>query len=328
MKPIAVAENVWQITLPTPFAVGPVNTYLIKEDNVLTLVDVGANTEEAETTLKLALKQLNLSIEDIDQVVLTHHHPDHVGGLAYFQHDTKVIGHWRLEPWLSHDQVFLNRYAAFFAELGLSMGVPKSIIEKMPSIEDYMRYAAKHPLSQKVSEGDEIVGLLGWDIIETPGHAQSHIGLIRKSDRLYITGDHLLPHISSNALLEPPYGEESKRPKTFLNYRHSLKKCLEMDIELVLPGHGDAYTNHRELIQERFKRQENRAQDILNIIETDSLTAFEIGKTLFPKVYLKQLDLVLSEVTGYLDWLQDRGDIETINSDGQSLFSAIREGVQ
>lgn len=325
MNSSQVAPNVWKITLPTPFAVGAVNTYLIKEETV-TLVDCGPNTKEAEATLIAALYELHISINDIEQVILTHHHPDHIGGLGFLPEQVTVIGHSRLEPWLTQNKQFLRRYEAFFTNLGLEMGVPRMVMNHMPSINEYMHYAGKHPLNIKISEGDDMDGILpGWEVIETPGHAESHIGLIRKSDRLYITGDHLLPHISSNALLEPPYEVNEDRPKTFLNYRKSLEKCQKLDVNLILPGHGRQFTNHIQLINERFKRQENRAQDILDSLNVQSLTTFEIGKVLFPKVYLKQLDLVLSEVTGYLDWLEQRGDIISKKNSHQVIFQhAVR----
>ena len=72
--------DIAKIVLPTPFAVGDVNVYLVKGEE-LSLIDAGPQTEEAKQVLDRNLSELGYSISDIDQVVLTHHHPDHAGML-------------------------------------------------------------------------------------------------------------------------------------------------------------------------------------------------------------------------------------------------------
>ena len=71
-------EKIMKMVLPTPFSVGDVNVYLVKGDS-LTLVDAGVKTEVAWETFKQQLKEVGYEPRDIEQVVLTHHHPDHVG---------------------------------------------------------------------------------------------------------------------------------------------------------------------------------------------------------------------------------------------------------
>ena len=86
--------------------------YVLKGEAV-TLVDCGPMTEEAEHAFVTQLKEHRLSIDDIDQVVLTHHHADHVGLLNLMKPHVRVIGHQLNEPYISQDPVFKQRQVDF-----------------------------------------------------------------------------------------------------------------------------------------------------------------------------------------------------------------------
>jgi glyoxylase-like metal-dependent hydrolase (beta-lactamase superfamily II) len=94
-------KGIQRITLPTPFPIGPVNVYLVESES-LTLVDAGPKTDEAWESLKQQLRVRGYSPSNIEQVVLTHHHIDHVGLLDFLREngDIRVIGHPRNRPWI------------------------------------------------------------------------------------------------------------------------------------------------------------------------------------------------------------------------------------
>ena len=93
-----------KIIIPTPFAVGDVNAFLIKGDT-LSLVDAGPKTPEAYEALKQGIKEAGYSFNDIEQVILTHHHPDHAGWIDAFD-NAKVLGHTYNDLWLKRDEAF------------------------------------------------------------------------------------------------------------------------------------------------------------------------------------------------------------------------------
>ena len=70
--------NIVQLSIPTPFYVGDVNVYLIKEDPI-TLIDIGPKTREAAASLRAQLSANGLQFSDIRRIVLTHAHEDHCG---------------------------------------------------------------------------------------------------------------------------------------------------------------------------------------------------------------------------------------------------------
>jgi glyoxylase-like metal-dependent hydrolase (beta-lactamase superfamily II) len=299
-------EQIYRITVPTPFAVGDVNMYLVKGET-LTLVDAGVKTEEAWQIFNHQLRELGYEPSDIEQVVLTHHHPDHVGLLDYLPSSLRVVGHMKGERWLSKRADFLEKHQQFFEQFLAECGVEALFLDQLPNFHfrGSLRYSCQRSLSETIQEGDAVSGLPGWVVIETPGHAQSHIVLYRERDGLMIGGDHLLSAISSNPLLEPPFDGETERPKPLLQYNRSLKKLLDYDILRVLTGHGDDVTEVKELVEKRLAKQRERAHQVLDMLREQPLTAFEICRKLFPAVYEREFMLTMSETIGQLDYLED-----------------------
>ncbi|KAB2338416.1 MBL fold metallo-hydrolase [Cytobacillus depressus] len=311
-------NGIAKLVIPTPFAVGDVNVYVIKGDR-LTLVDVGPKTDEAWEALNAQLKDLNLSSHDIEQVVLTHHHPDHAGLLDFFPPSLEVYGHRFNERWLWRTDEFLKAHDDFYFDLFPKCGVPEKYLPFIGSLKKSLRFSCSRSLTGELKEGDTPPGLEGWTIIETPGHAQSQIGLFREKDGIFIGGDHLLAHISPNPLMEPPLPGDTKRPKPLLQYNESLKKLKRFPIQLVYSGHGDEIYEVNELIEKRLERQHERAMQVKKWLLAEPLTVFEICQRLFPSVYEREFGLTISETIAQLDYLDALGEIG-INKAGKAFY--------
>ncbi|MBD8003495.1 MBL fold metallo-hydrolase [Bacillus norwichensis] len=317
-----MGEKINKLVLPTPFAVGDVNVYLIKGDS-LTLIDAGVKTEEAWESFKKQLKEIGYEPKDIEQVVLTHHHPDHVGLLEWLPEDIPVYGHPYVRPWIEKDNDFLKSYDLFYSRLFTEFGIEGDAEKMLLALKSPLRYSAERALTYEVEEGDAIPGFENWTLFETPGHAQSHLVFYREEDETLIAGDHILATISSNPLLEPPLDHLKERPKPQLQYNESLRKMLDVGIRKAFTGHGPEVKKTHELIERRLSRQHDRAMQVAEILKEKPLTTFELTKILFPAVYEKQLGLTLSETTAQLDYLISNEAItKRINDDGTAYFSA------
>src|SRR5579872_1300947 len=103
MTPQQPVNNIYRIEVPTPYPVGPVNCYLLDGPEPA-LVDCGPATPEAEAALRGGLDALRVPPRDLARIVLTHHHPDHAGGLGWLLQETAapVLGHPRNDLWLLH----------------------------------------------------------------------------------------------------------------------------------------------------------------------------------------------------------------------------------
>ncbi|MDC3414473.1 MBL fold metallo-hydrolase [Aquibacillus sp. 3ASR75-11] len=301
-------KMIHQLTVPTPFPVGDVHLYLLEGD-MLTIVDAGVKTKEAWEALLVQLKEIGYTPADVEQVILTHHHPDHIGLVDQFPKVKGIYGHTNNDYWLTRDEAFFQRYQTFFEELYERSGVPDSYKKFLQTLRAPLKFAGEGKLSGCLVEGDFLPGHADWSVIETPGHAQSHLSFFRESDGVLLAGDHLLHHISSNPLLEPPIDPSNERPKPLLQYRDAMKKCLQYDITTVYPGHGPYFSDVRNLIDIRLEKQEQRAGKVLSFLKEGGLTAFQVCALLFQKQMDKEFGLTMSETIGQLDYLEDQQKI-------------------
>lgn len=308
MKRETQSNQVFKLELPTPFSVGDVNVYLIKGDQ-LTLVDVGPKTEEAWVAFQSQLKEIGYTPQDIDQIVITHHHPDHVGMLDYFSEDVPVLGHPFNAPWLKKSQQFLVEQTTFFESLFVKFGVDEKFFPLLKKLNDPLGVSCNRELTSFLREGKEVDGLSGWKIVETPGHAQSHIVLYEEVSGVLVGGDLLLKHISPNPLLELPLNGGLERPRPQLQLNHSISRLLDMPISFVYPGHGENIEEVHQLITYRLKKQAEKAERVRSFIAEKPLTAFQACQTLYPTKYDKLFMLTMSETVGQLDYLVDIGQI-------------------
>ncbi|MCF6094925.1 MBL fold metallo-hydrolase [Microaerobacter geothermalis] len=323
VKMTEVAKGVLKITLPTPFSVGPINTYLIKGD-ILTLVDTGVKTEEGLQCLQNQLKKLGYRFRDIDQVLLTHHHVDHCGLLSHIQGETDCVSlsHPQAIPYITWDEAFLQWHDQFFLHFYRRHGLPEPYLAKISHFRKLMNtFTEKAWVDIPLIDEQPVPGHSDWKVIYTPGHSQSHLSLYRESDGVLIAGDHIIQHISTNAFIEPPIHPGEDRPLTLIQYRESLQRCLDLPLTKIISGHGPLIES-KEVIRRRLTKHEERASHILMLLKDKEMTGFEISTLLFPSIFEKQLPLTMSETIGHLDYLEKEGRVAIEERDGVLYYRA------
>ncbi|GAA0481672.1 MBL fold metallo-hydrolase [Salinibacillus aidingensis] len=312
-------EKVYQITVPTPFPVGDVHMYLLKGET-LSLIDAGVNTDEAWEAFQDQIKQTGYSLRDIEQIILTHHHPDHTGLVSRFDHVQNVYAHSLVQKWLTKDQDYFERYFQFFEDSYKTWGVPDRFQAVLKAIKSNQHLAGEGQLTGFLKDQDPLPGHEDWTVLETPGHAQSHLSFYNPATHDLMTGDHTLYHISSNPLLEPPIEKHQPRPKPMLQYRESMEKMLTYEVNQVYPGHGPMFQQVDTIIRERLKRQEKRAEKVYFLLEDGPLTPFEVCQRLFPKKFETQFELTLSETMAQLDYLESINKVKIEQHENQMTY--------
>ena len=196
----------------------------------------------------------------------------------------------------------MDFHARFFYELYYECGTPKeslSIIDKFHNRT--MSLTEQSRIDEKLKHNQLLPHFPEWQVLYTPGHSQSHISLYRENDRVMIGGDHIIKHISSNALIEPPINPSLHRPLTLVQYRTALEMCANMDIDVIFSGHGEPVYDHRELILQRLQNNWKRTDMLRDLLKDGAKTVYELSTLLFPHVYQKQLSFTLSETLGHID---------------------------
>ena len=155
-----------------------------------------------------------------------------------------------------------------------------------------------------------------------PGHSPTDTVFHDAERRILIAADHLLGHISSNPLITRPPEGSDERPQALVTYLDSLRKTRDMDVELVLPGHGDPVTDHGGVIDERFALHRRRADKIHRLLAERPRTAYEVATALWGNIAVTQAYLTLSEVLGHVDLLLNDGRVREIKRGGLSVFEA------
>lgn len=305
-------RRIHQITLPTPFPVGPVHTYLVQGDP-LTLIDTGPHTPEAMAALQAGLAVHGVAARDIERVLITHAHADHYGqaGSIVDASGAEVWAHPLAQPLIEGWEAYLAPRERFWLELLLAAGVPDELAQKTASLYQGMqRYITRAPVARRLNEG-EIIELAGaaWRVLYCPGHADNLICFYQPDERLLIGNDHLLAHISSNAIVGPPPLGEAERRRPLVEYWTSLCRIYEQEIALVLTGHGEAVADARSLITYRFRFYEQRLARLADELRRGPQTIWQLAEALFRRLDAVDTFLAASEVLGHLDVLEDKGQV-------------------
>ena len=161
-----------------------------------------------------------------------------------------------------------------------------------------------------------------FQVLHRPGHSPTDTVFLDAERRMLLAADHLLAHISSNPLITRPRDGSTGRPKALVTYLESLRATREMDLDIVLPGHGDPITDHRSLIDERFAMHRRRAEKLHRLIAERSRSAYELAQSLWGNIAVTQAYLTLSEVLGHTDILLDEGRVREVEGDGVVRFEA------
>ena len=321
----AAAAGIHRLAIPTPFAVGRVNVYLI-EDEPLTLVDAGPNSGTSFDELQRGVARLGHRLEDIELVILTHQHIDHLGlvSLVAAHSGADVAAIDAAVPFVENFSVEAQADDDFARETMLRHGIPEDVVSALSSVSRAFRaWGARAEVTRVLRDGEEI-GFRdrSLHVHHRPGHSPTDTIFHDGDRRILIAADHLLGHISSNPLITRPPEGSDERPQALVTYLDSLSKTREMDVGLVLPGHGDPVTDHRGLIDERFALHRRRADKIHRLLTDRPRTAYEVAQALWGNIAVTQAYLTLSEVLGHVDLLLNDGRVRETRRDGLSLFGA------
>jgi glyoxylase-like metal-dependent hydrolase (beta-lactamase superfamily II) len=321
-----VSHGIHRLAIPTPFAVGRVNVYLIADDP-LTLVDAGPNSATSFDELTTGLAALGHRLEDIELVILTHQHIDHLGlvSLVAQRSGAEVAAIDVAVPFVENYSEEAQKDDEFARAVMLRNGMPEDVVGALSAVSQAFRaWGARADITRVLRDGEALeLRDRTLHVHHRPGHSPTDTVFHDRERRILLSADHLLGHISSNPLITRPTDGSEERPQALVTYLRSLERTREMDVELVLPGHGEPITDHRALIDERFALHRRRAEKIYALIARRPRTAYEIAQALWGNVAVTQAYLTLSEVLGHVDLLTGDGRVRERAAGDLSVFEAV-----
>ncbi len=210
----AAERGVHCLAIPTPFAVGRVNCYLI-EDDPLTLLDAGPNSATSLTALEAALAEHGHRVEDLRRIVVTHQHIDHIGLVQILaeRSGAEVCALDRLAPWLADYKREMEDNDSFSTAIMLRNGIPQDVVYALRAVSASFRaWGAAAHVTRPLRDGELLeFASRGWRVLHRPGHSPSDTVFWDESSGELFGGDHLIKHISSNPLLSKPLAPLSPR---------------------------------------------------------------------------------------------------------------------
>ena len=302
-----VMPGVWRLRLPLPWPGVPhCNAWALSAGDGIVLVDTGVHEPGSMAHLERALDQAGLRLDLVRLVVCTHAHIDHCGEAP------RVRERAGCEVWLHPNRSHLRVASddpevalARRAEVARGSGVPEAPLKRW--IEQ--RRASGTGLSgELVSDRDLLPGVevatdVGtWQVIETPGHAPSHVCLHQPERRLLISGDHLLGRVSL-------YFDHGYTPDPVGEFLDSLDKVEALDARLCLAGHARPFTDVAAHVAANRELVAQRLDAMRSALAAGPGTPFELAQRAYGDAFAEHTATWLLEKTlCWLTHLERRGE--------------------
>ena len=306
-----VAASVRRITYPLPTGPGHVHGYLLEGPDGDVLVDTGLGLPDAAESWASLRSRLE---RPVAAIVVTHFHPDHVGGSAAAAEATGAPVYqgaldfrqcervWGADDWEL-------RIGAWFEAHGAPPEATADLLEAGRLYRPLIRFASDPHL---LREGDEIGG---WTVAEFPGHADGHICLLR--DGLLIAGDHLLPTITPAVGLYP-----ESRPDPLGDYVASLERVESLAPRLALPGHGEPIGHPAARAREIIEHHRARLDRAEAALVPEPQSGYELSYALFPEERGAGLRrFAVAETLSHLERLVVEGRAARRSDDGRVTYT-------
>jgi glyoxylase-like metal-dependent hydrolase (beta-lactamase superfamily II) len=180
-------------------------------------------------------------------------------------------------------------------------------------------------VTRPLTEGD-VVELSGrrLEVFFRPGHSPMDTVFWDAERKVGFTGDHLLPHISSNPIISRPLDGSPGRTRSLVAYVDSLAKTRELPAGAILfGGHGEPIADHVRLIDTRLASTERRKEKLLRLLADGPRSGHELAQSMWGNIAVTQAFLTLSEVIGHMDLLEAEGRVRVVGDGSVLRFEAV-----
>jgi glyoxylase-like metal-dependent hydrolase (beta-lactamase superfamily II) len=311
-EPVAVAEGIFWLRLPLPFALNHVNLWLCDDGDAWSIVDSGYGDGPTRATWERLLGGL-LAGRPVTRLLVTHFHPDHFGQTGWLGARTGA------ELWMSRTEWLTARMLAFdtsetsLAEIERNYrraALPEAVVARQRERgHAYRRGVSEPPGRYRRLCADDRVSLAGstWRVLIGEGHAPEQVTLYCEERRLLIAADQILERIS------PVIGVWSSQPEAdpLSDYLRSLEQYRDLPPDCrVLPSHGAPFEGLHARLEELVSHHEERLDAALAACGVP-VSAEQVLRSLFPReLDPHQTGFALGETLSHLNYLVEQGVVE------------------
>ena len=326
---IEVAPGVHWVRMALPFQLDHINLWLLEDGTPgepgWTLVDTGLGNEATRASWE-AIFADRLGGRPVRRVLVTHYHPDHAGNASW------LCQRFGTELWMTRGE-YLTAHAARHGAAGYSTAAQIALFRANGLDEArgnallkrgdlYRALVPDFPFShRRLFEGDEIrIGGRSWRVIVGYGHAPEHVSLHCEASNVLISGDMLLPRISTNVAVRPvdPW---SNPLRLFLD---SIQRYRALPVDLlVLPSHGLPFRGAHARIAQLEAHHQERLAELQAACAASPRSAAEVLEILFRrKLDDNQIFFAMGEAIAHLHYLYYAGRLaRTVGADGVARFA-------
>ena len=319
-----VAPDIVWLRIPMPMDLNHINLWLLDEGDGWTLIDTGINADMAKQAWE-SIIAAHFAHKPLKRIFLTHLHPDHIGLARWLQ------DRFNVPAWMStRGAALLRRFATPISQEDSDVAIAfmnanglgdREMLSKFFTGKSFRAGISGIPdIAYAPSDGEQLsFGATQWQVYETDGHAEGHHCLFSKARNILISGDQVLPTISSNVSYTIWGGD--KNP--LASYLASLAMLSELDNHtLVLPSHGRPFYGLRARAQDLIGHHRAHLEAIIAAC-AEPKTAFELVPVLFKRRLIgAHWMFAMGETIAHAEYLAIRGDVgKHTDSDGKIRYA-------
>lgn len=325
-KVLEVSDGVFWVRMPLPISLEWINLWLLRDVDGWVVVDTGMATEAAaehwRTIFKTCLDGL-----PVKRVIVTHMHPDHVGLAGWMTRKFQCMLHMSQLEYIMCRMLVADtgrdapeEGVRFYRETGWN---DDSLDRYKVRFGGFGRAVSRLPDSYiRLSEGDELnINNSVWKVMVGSGHSPEHVCLYNHDRNILISGDQLLPRISSNVSVHPT--EPDADPLSdWLSSCQRLRADLPSDV-LVLPAHNIPFRGAHDRLDALMRGHDVLLQRLMTRLSTPK-TVLELFTAMFGRqIDDDSLSLATGETLAHLNCLIHRGLVRRdLREDGIALYQA------
>ena len=309
-----MVPGIRRMRMPVDARIGHSNVYLLEDGAGWCVFDTGADSEDARSIWRTALS--GPLTGGVTRIVISHHHPDHLGLAGWLREITGAPIYVRPEEVATARAVRLSDPAeeAAAREYLLRNGVPATDVDETVGVIRGS-WASDVPREFLVPEHGQrmVIGRYEFEVLVTGGHSVAQMSLYEPSSGIILSGDQMLEKITSHIGLWI-YGD----PAPLANFFKSLDELSSRDIRFVLPGHHGCFATGGRLPDE-LRSHHRKRLDVFRERLKGEMTAFELAGEVFGRYPdIRNRILALMETLAHMQWLQDNGSV--VRRNGEHVF--------